>query len=44
MALLGMRTSIINTAKSFVTLYNNKYYFLIPIRGRFRVGAGVDVN
>ncbi len=44
MVLLGMRTSIINTAKFLFTLYNNKYNFLIPIRGRCRVGAGVDVN
>ncbi len=41
MALLGMRTSI---QRHFVTLYNNNYYFLIIVRGRFRVGVGVDVN
>ncbi len=27
----------------FVTLYNNNYFFII-VRGRFRVGVGVDIN
>ncbi len=43
MALLGMRTSI---QRNFchTVLYNINYYFCIIVRGRFRVGVGVDVN
>ncbi len=33
MALLGMHTSI-----------QRIFVFLIPVRGRFRVGVGVDIN
>ncbi len=28
----------------FVTLYNNNSYFSSIVRGRFRVGVGVDIN
>ncbi len=43
MALLGMHTSIQHNLSQYV-LYNNSYNFLIPVRGMFRFGVGVDVN
>ncbi len=43
MALLGMHTSIQrNFCHTVQRLYND--YFFILVRGRFRVGVGVDVN